>query len=185
MWKTAQRVASEWSFKKDVFTYRGMRAASLQWSWLWIQGCLTSNWLDDCKSLMDLHCILLNNTQHNVSVPPGGLYRLSHLIHKASQICLLFIFPELLGFAWAGKLPFSGSIFPRRNGSFLLLLMESNEHSQESHCYPRASLHAQVRIKRTVKNTREHWQLCIRRQLCLCCRALVTSVKNTSLYLIS
>lgn len=138
------------AWKRNVFTYRCMEAASLQWSWMWIQGCLTSNWLNDCKSLMDFRRLLLNNTQHNVSVPLGGLYRLSNLIHKASQICLLFIFPELLGFAWAGKLPFSGSIFPRWNGSFLLLLTESDEHGQESHCYLPASLQEKVCIKRTV-----------------------------------
>lgn len=71
--------------------------------------------------------------------PSGGLYQLSNLINKASEICLLFIFSTLQGFDRAGKLPFSGTIFPRHCGAFLLFLMESDEHSQGAHCYLLAS----------------------------------------------
>lgn len=70
----------------------------------------------------------------------GGLYRLWNLINKASEICLLFICPALRGFARAGKLPFSVTIFPRPCGAFLLFLTESDEHSQGTHCYPLGSL---------------------------------------------
>jgi len=56
--------------------------------------------------------------------------------------------PALPGFARAGKLPFSGTIFPRRRGAFLLFLMESDEHSQGTHCYPLASLQERVRKRR-------------------------------------
>lgn len=76
-----------------------------------------------------------------------GLYWLSNLINKASEICLLFIFPGLGGFAGAGKLPFSGTIFPRRCSAFLLFLMESDEHSQGTHCYPLARLQQKVKEK--------------------------------------
>lgn len=90
----------------------------------------------------------------------GGLYRLSNLINKASEICLLFIFPALLGFARAGKLPFSGTVFPRRCSAFLLFLMESDEHSQGTHCYPLGSLQQKKVKKKRVKECNSRlWQL--------------------------
>lgn len=121
-----------------------MRVALHKWRWLWTQRYLPSDWLNDWEAVFD--------RSPPYSLPPskwhtaecfflsGGLYRLSNLINKASKICLLFIFPALPGFARAGKLPFSGTIFPRRCGAFLLFLMESDEHSQGTHCYPLASL---------------------------------------------
>lgn len=87
----------------------------------------------------------------------GGLYWLSNLINKASEICLLFIFLGLLGFARAGKLPFSGTIFPRHCSAFLLFLMESDEHSQGTRCYPLASL--QQKVKKKIGS--QLWQLTV------------------------
>lgn len=117
---------------------------------------LTSEWLSDWAAIFD--------GSPPFSLPPskwhaaecfwlsGGLYRLSNLINKASEIRLLFILPSLLGFARAGKLPFSGTIFPRRYGAFLLFLMESDEHSQGTHCYPLARLQQKSKKETSKKN---------------------------------
>ena len=96
----------------------------LWWTWSWAQRCLASIWLNDWKAVVD--------SSPRRSHPPyrwhtaecfylsGGLYRLSNLINKATEICQLFIFPVLPGFARSGKLPFSGTIFPRHCAVFLL-----------------------------------------------------------------
>lgn len=114
-----------------------------KWSWLWTQGCLTSDWLNEWEGAFDgsppYSLPLSKWYTAECFCPSGGLYQLSNLINKASEICLLFIFPALLGFDRAGKLPFSGRIFPRHCGAFLLFLMESDKHSQGAHCYPLAS----------------------------------------------
>ena len=127
----------------------------------WIQWCRISHWLNDCEAAFDGSppYSLLPSKWHTAECfcLSGGLYRLSNLINKASEICLLFIFPVLQGFARAGKLPFSGRIFPRHCGAFLLFLMESDEHSQGTPCYPLASI--QWKSKKAKKCDSRLWQL--------------------------
>lgn len=124
--------------------------------WLWTHRCLTSDWLNDWEAVFDgspPYSLLPSKWQAaECFCLSGGLYRLSNLINKASEICLLFIFPALQGFALAGKLPFSGTLFPRRCGAFLLFLMESDEHSQGTHCYPLGSLQQKKQKRRREKN---------------------------------
>lgn len=118
-------------------------------------GCRTQWCLSDWEAVYDGSppYSLLSSQWHTAECfcLSGGLYRLSNLINKVSEICLLFIFPAPQGYARAGKLPFSGTIFPRRCGAFLLFLMESDEHSQGTHCYPLASIQ-QKKVTKGKKN---------------------------------
>lgn len=112
-----------------IFSLWQTRAESRLWMWLWTQWCLMRSELNDWE-VLDRNAVSGKTPPY--SLPPskwhgaecfclsGGLYRLSNLINKASEICLLFIFPALPGFARAGKLPFSGTVFPRASAAFPL-----------------------------------------------------------------
>lgn len=106
-----------------IFSFWQTRAASHQWMRLWTQWCLMRSELNDWEVLDGSPPYSLPSSKwHGAECfcLSGGLYRLSNLINKASEICLLFIFPALTGFARAGKLPFSGTVFPRASAAFPL-----------------------------------------------------------------